>query len=245
MDKNVFRKVRKIPGKVWLVIALAAGMLGLTSVYLLGRTYLGGRTGMVINYLRNPEKYPDYEVEALTQCVDAPFLMPSKGFIGYIWGDSFKLFTRHQGIDIFGGTEAGITPVYAPYDGFVTREVGWLSSLIIRVPNDPLDPSRQIWLYMTHLADAEGNSFIDSAFPAGTREKAVYQGDLLGFQGDYSGNPARPVGVHLHFSIVRDDGTGHYLNELDIANTLDPSPYFGFALNAESPGSSDIPRCDP
>ena len=200
---------------------------------------------MVINFLRNPKQYPEYEVEALTRCGDAPFLMPSKGFIGYLWDDSFKLFNRHQGIDIFAGTDAGKTPVYAPYDGFVTREDGWKSSLIIRIPQDPLNPGRQIWLYMTHLADPDGNSFIESAFPPGTHDKSVFAGDLLGFQGDYSGNPTRPVGVHLHFSIVRDDGNGHYLNELDINNTLDPSPYLGFELNAKNLGKSEIPMCQP
>lgn len=200
---------------------------------------------MVINYLRNPEQHADYEVDALTRCGSAPFMLPSRGFIGYLWDDSFKPFHRHQGIDIFAGTEAGKMPVYTPYDGFLTREEGWLSSLIIRIPQDPLDPERQIWLYMTHLADAEGNSFIDSAFPQGTYDKPVFAGDLLGFQGDYSGDPARPVGVHLHFSIVKDDGLGNYLNELDIANTIDPTPYFGFELNAKVLGKSEIPKCKP
>lgn len=245
MEKNESNKTFRFPRRVWLIVVLAASMAGLAVFYLLGRTYLGGRNLMVINFLRNPGEYPEYEVEALTKCGNAPFLMPSKGFIGYLWDDSFKLFHRHQGIDIFAGTEAGKTPVYAPYDGFVTREEGWKSSLIIRIPQDPLDPSRQIWLYMTHLADAEGNSFIDSAFPPGTQDKPVFAGDLLGFQGDYSGDPARPVGVHLHFSIVRDDGAGNYLNELDILNTLDPTPYFGFELNAKVLGKSDIPGCKP
>ena len=245
MEKIASSKDRKIPRTACLIMVMAAGVIGLAGLYLLGRTFLGGRNTMVINYLRNPERYPEYEVEALTQCDDAPFLMPSKGFIGYLWNDSFKLFHRHQGIDIFAGTEAGKTPVYTPYDGLVTREEDWKSSLIIRIPQDPLDPGRQIWLYMTHLADAEGISFIDSAFPPGTLDKPVFAGDLLGFQGNYSGDPARPVGVHLHFSIVRDDGTGKYLNELEIANTLDPTPYFGFGLNAKGPGRSDIPRCKP
>jgi len=163
---------------------------------------------MVMNYLRNPAQYPDYEVQALTRCANAPFLLPSKGFIGYLWNDSFKPFNRHQGIDIFAGTDAGKTPVYAPYDGFLTREEGWRSSIIIRIPQDPLDPSRQIWLYMTHMADPEGNSFIDSAFPPGTYDKPVFTGDLLGFQGNYSGDPARPVGVHLHFRSSRMTATG-------------------------------------
>ncbi len=245
MEEKSFTKPYNFPRRACLMAVLAVGLIGLAGLFLLGRTYLGGRNKMVIDFIRNPGKFPAYEVEALTQCGGAPFLFPSKGFIGYLWGDSFKLFNRHQGIDIFAGTPSGKTPVYAPFDGYLTREEDWRSSLIIRIPEDPLDPSRQIWLYMTHLADAEGNSFIESAFPPGTYDKPVFAGDLLGYQGDYSGNPARPVGVHLHFSIVRDDGQENYLNELEILNTLDPTPYFGFDLNAKVLGRSDIPKCVP
>ena len=57
-----------------------------------------------------------------------------------------------------------------------------------------------------------------------------------------AGDPLNPVGVHLHFSIVRDDGSGHFTNELENANTLDPSPYFGLNLNANS-NTGEIPLC--
>jgi len=245
MSKTTLISLQKKHRTVFLVAILSAVAIGLAGLFLVVSTYVGGRNKMVFSYIRNPEQYPDYEVEALTQCGDAPFLLPSSGFIGYLWDDSFKLFNRHQGIDLFGGTDPGKTPVYAPYDGFLTREDGWHSSLIIRIPQDPLDPSRQIWIYMTHLADPSGNTFIDAAFPSGTIEKPVSAGDLLGFQGNYSGNPANPVGVHLHFSIVKDDGAGHYLNELDIRNTLDPSSYFGIELNAKQAEKSEIPKCQP
>lgn len=52
-------------------------------------------------------------------------------------------------------------------------------------------------------------------------------GTLLGYQGNYSGDPANPVGIHLHFSIVKDDGQGKFMNETRMENTLDPSPYLG------------------
>ena len=128
--------------------------------------------------------------------------------------------------------DPGITPVYAAYDGYLTRESGWKSTVIIRVPSDPLEPDRQIWTYYTHMADANGMSTIDPAFPPGTHEVFVKAGTLLGYQGNFSGTPGSPVGVHLHFSIVKDDGNGNYLNELEIKNTLDPSPYLGLPLNA-------------
>ena len=70
-------------------------------------------------------------------------------------------------------------------------------------------------------------SFIAAEFPPGTTEKFGNAGELLGYQGNYSGDPQNPVGVHLHFSITKDDGQGKYLNELKIQNTLDPSPYLG------------------
>jgi len=227
-------------GKLILGTALV-GVLALVGMYLY-RGYLSRRSAAVISFLNSPDTHPDWKTPALLRCPDAPFSFPSEGFVGYLWGDSFKLFHKHQGIDIFGGSQVGVTPVYAPYDGFLTREAGWKSSLIIRVPDDPLNPGSQIWLYMTHLADPQGESLITADFPPGTQDKPVRRGDLLGYQGNYSGNPQSPTGVHLHFSIVRDDSNGNYLNELDFENTLDPSPYFRLPLNART-NKDSIPRC--
>jgi hypothetical protein len=167
-------------------------------------------------------------------CPGAPFILPTDGFIGLLYADPRGPYSNsnpHQGIDIFSEGEPGITPVYAAYDGFVTREASWRSAVILRVPDDPLQSSNQIWLYYAHMADREGNSFIEPAFPPGTSELFVEQGTLLGYTGDYNGNSARTIWVHLHFSIVQDDGNGRYLNELEFANTLDPSPYLGMAVN--------------
>ncbi|MEZ4516970.1 MAG: hypothetical protein R3C44_09080 [Chloroflexota bacterium] len=56
------------------------------------------------------------------------------------------------------------------------------------MPDDPLQPGRQIWLYYAHMADREGNSFIVDAFPPGISEVYVEQGTLLGYTGDYNGD---------------------------------------------------------
>ena len=190
-----------------------------------------GRLVKFRQWIRNPAARPEWKLAAGSQCGTAPFLFPTDGFAGFLWGDSFSLRHTHQGIDVFAGTEAGITPVVAAYAGYLTRLPEWKSAVIVRVPDDPLQPGRQIWLYYTHMADRFGNSFISSEFPAGTSEKLVETGEFLGYQGDYSGNPDNPVGVHLHFSIVEDDGTGRFKNELEIDNTLDPSPYLELPLN--------------
>ncbi len=183
-------------------------------------------------------------------CPNAPFILPVAGFIGLLYEDPRGPYSKrnpHQGLDIFSEGAAGITPVYAAYDGYVTRDANWRSALIIRVPDDPLRPEEQIWLYYTHMADRAGSSFIVDAFPPGTNEQFVEQGTLLGFTGDYNGNSARTIWVHLHFSIVKDDGNGRYLNELEFGNSLDPSPYLGMSLNYQcEPSASSctaIPRC--
>lgn len=176
-------------------------------------------------------------------CPGAPFILPADGFIGLLYADPGGPYSEeqpHQGIDIFSDGEPGVTPVYAAYDGYITREPTWKSTLIQRVPQDPLNPQRQIWLYYTHMADKSGkNDFIEPAFAPGTREFFVEQGTLLGYTGDYSGSPVRSVWTHLHFSIVLDDGDGNYLNELIFGNTVDPSPYLGmdvvFERNRELP----------
>lgn len=167
-------------------------------------------------------------------CPGAPFVLPSDGFIGLLYGDPrgpYSVANPHQGIDIFSDGAPGEVPVYAAYDGYVSREPGWQSTVIMRVPDDPLQPGRQIWLYYTHMADREGNNFIIDAIPPGTSELFVEQGTLLGYTGDYNGTSARDIWVHLHFSIVQDDGNGRYLNELEYTNTLDPSPYLGRDVN--------------
>jgi peptidoglycan LD-endopeptidase LytH len=194
-------------------------------------------------WINNPAAHADWKLSAGTQCGLAPFLFPTDGMVGFLWGDMMGKLHRHQGIDIFAGTGINLTKVVAAYPGYLSRLPDWKSSVIVRVPNDPLEPSRQIWLYYTHMADQNGNSFISDEFSAGTSEKYIEAGTLLGYQGDYSGDPNNPVGVHLHFSIVKDDGTGHFKNELDINNTYDPSPYFGLTLNAYE-NQAEVPVCD-
>lgn len=98
------------------------------------------------------------------------------------------------------------------------------------------------------MADREGNDFIEEAFAPGTYGEFVEQGTLLGYTGEYNGDSLRDIWVHLHFSIVLDDGNGRYLNELDFNNTLDPSPYLGMSVNyacgESNGGCSENPVCE-
>jgi hypothetical protein len=231
-----------------LVGLLAIGLLAGLLIYVALEVRPGGnnateRGKYVWAFLTDPSATQNYVIQARTRCGLAPFIFPTTGMAGYIWDDSFRPGHRHQGIDIFAGTDVGVTPVIAAYPGYLTRQGDWKSSVIVRVPDDPLHPGQQIWLYYTHMADSGGNSFVSPDFPPGTEEMYIEAGTQLGYQGNYSGDPNNPVGVHLHFSVVRDDGSGHYTNELDIHNTYDPSPYLGLRLNAHS-NPDQIPVCE-
>jgi hypothetical protein len=213
-----------------LSILVVIGIAAAGTAYYTYRPNIG-RLDKFRQWRQNPASHTDWKLTAGSRCGSAPFLFPTDGFAGFLWGDSFGLRHTHQGIDVFAGTDVGLTRVISAYPGYLTRSPDWKSAVIVRVPEDPLQTGRQIWLYYTHMADEHGNSFISSEFPAGTFEKRIEAGTLLGYQGNYSGDPNNPVGVHLHFSIVEDDGTGKFKNELDIKNTLDPSPYLGLPLN--------------
>lgn len=225
---------------VWSVLIVAS----LVGGYFAYRTLQQGRSrsATVMEWLRHPQDHPDWAITIGRRCAEAPFILPTSGLVGYLWNDTFHAGRRHQGIDIFAGTSAGQTPVVAAYGGYLTRLPEWKSSVIVRLPDDPLHPGRQIWLYYTHMADRDGNSYISSAYPAGSYEIPIETGTLLGYQGNYSGDTYNPVGVHLHFSIVMDDGSGSFRNELEIQNTLDPSPYLGLPLNA-SLNQGIVPIC--
>ena len=239
MGKNNFMNKKTV------LLLSVVGLSVIVAIMVFVQLYFSeaSRSRQVVRFIRNPESNQDKILPALSRCGDAPFIMPTTGMIGFIWDDSFRPGHRHQGIDIFGGTGVGETPIYAAYDGYLTRQSDWKSSLIIRIPSDPLNPENQIWTYYTHMADPSGVSLISDAFPPGTTEKFVAAGTFLGTQGNYSGTPGNPTGVHLHFSIVKDNGGGQFLNELKIENTLDPSPYFRMALNANS-NDDGIPFCD-
>jgi peptidoglycan LD-endopeptidase LytH len=227
-----------------VLIILGITVAVMLGVYVLYRSYfsISQRARKVFEYLRNPQTHHESVIPALTRCDDAPFILPTTGLIGFLWDDSFRPGHRHQGIDIFSGAGVGETPVYAAYEGYLTRLPDWKSSVIIRIPSDPLQPDRQIWTYYTHMANESGESKILDDFPAGINEVFVEAGTLLGFQGNYSGTPDNPTGIHLHFSIVKDDGQGKFLNELEIDNTLDPSPYFGMSLNGKA-NTDHFPAC--
>jgi len=171
-------------------------------------------------------------------CPNAPWMLPTDGVLGVLWRDDrvppYGEDYVHTGLDIFGEGRENTVPVYAVADGLLTRLPGWKSAVIIQ-HDDPLRPGEVVWSFYSHMASGSGlESYIAADFPPGSRGVPVVAGQLLGYQGVWSGNPLTPGWMHLHFSVVRAAEDGSFLNETLLENTLDPSPYLGIVGNAES-----------
>ena len=238
---NLINRIRRTKRRTLLILVIvllvALPVIGWVGWRLIRRAAYSPTSKQLDAWFSDPASRPALVTSLVKPCPGAPFRLPSVGFVGFLYGDPTAPYTplnAHSGVDIFGYGDPGTVPVYAAYDGYLTRLAGWISAVIIRIPHDPLDPSRQIWTYYTHMANLSGErSFISDAFPPGTSEKFVTRGTRLGYQGLYNGGiGARPIGMHVHFSVVLSDSSGSFRNETYISNTLDPSPYFGFNVNA-------------
>lgn len=224
-----------------LTAVILLPLLLLLTLYTFRRQLAGPRIPRIGPWFANPVAHADWQVEIGSRCGNAPMIFPTTGFIGVGWGDGLWPFYQHTGYDIFSPAGAeNVTPNIAAYDGYLTRETDWLSTVIIRHPDfppfdgSPLAPGEQIWSYYTHMASPNGSlSYVDPAFPPGTREKFVTAGTLLGYQGTWSGRPNDPVGLHLHFSIATSKPDGSYTNETQIGNTYDPALFLGLTANEE------------
>jgi murein DD-endopeptidase MepM/ murein hydrolase activator NlpD len=225
-----------------LVVTAGGGVVAL----MLYSRSLSDSNDYIQRWFDDPARRADLITVQRVPCPGAPFLLPSDGLIGLLWKDAaapYNVLRRHSGLDIFGDGTPGTVPVYAAYDGYLTRRPDWKASVIIRHA-DPLQPGRTIWTYYTHMAARDGDeSFVAEAFPPGISDVWVTQGTLLGYQGEYSGDGLFPVGLHVHFSIVKSDPDGSFKNEARPGNTLDPSPYLGMDVNIESKPPRPI-RCE-
>lgn len=235
----MIKRVSSLPRWVLLMLALLMLALVLGGGYVFVRFWgvsQSNSSAPIRRWFDDPAARPGLmTVRDRVACPGAPFILPSNGFIGLLWGDPIGPYTvlnPHSGIDIFGDGTPGEVPIYAAYAGYLTRLPDWFSTVIIR-HDDPLQPGRTIWTYYTHMGSRDGaESYVAAAFPPGTDEVWVEQGTLLGHQGDYAGVGRPPVGLHVHFSVVLSGADGLFTNEARISNTLDPSPYLGMEVSS-------------
>ncbi|MEZ4870593.1 MAG: M23 family metallopeptidase [Caldilineaceae bacterium] len=193
-------------------------------------------------WIDDPAGHAAWSIQGGQRCANALMLLPTTGYIGFGWNDSFRPGHHHSGLDIFSPDgQTNVTPVFAAYDGYLTREADWKSTVIIRHPDFPaveavgIRAGEQIWSYYTHMAARDGaTSFVAPEFPPGVHEIFVRAGTLLGHQGNWGGSPLQLTGLHLHFSLVKSTDNGGYRDERELANTYNPIALLG--LTEITPG---------
>lgn len=160
---------------------------------------------------------------ALQACAGAPWRLPTDAGLGVSW---------HAGmLDFFGEGSEKAVPVYAVADGRLMRRPDWDNGVAIQHDN-PLRPGEKVWSYYADMADASGSeSYIVSDFPPGSSGVPVERGQLLGYQGAWSGRPFWSAPTHLWFAVISAVEDGAFPHEVTMENVLDPTPYLGIQGN--------------
>lgn len=155
-------------------------------------------------------------------CAGAPWRLPSRADMGVQWDGARLTF--------FGRGKGGQTPVVAVANGWLTRRAEWPARVAV-LHADPLEPGAQVWSFYDGLASADGaTSYIAPEFPPGSEGVPVKQGQVLGYQGEWSGEQSRtPLWAQLRFGVVRPAPGGRFPASFE-ANLVDPTPYLGVTL---------------
>ncbi len=179
-------------------------------------------------------------------CAGAPWSLPSDSALGMWW--------YNQTLSLMGAGFDNTVPVYAVADGVLLRRADWPDAVAI-LHADPLESGAQVWTFYGGMASADGGeSYVSAAFPPGSADARVRQGDLLGYQGSYP-----HFWVHLHFAVLpalpdgefpaalvwRDTGDDLTLRRvLQIADRRNPAEYLGtFSSTVAGAGDWLSPRC--
>ncbi|MEE8392089.1 MAG: glycosyltransferase family 39 protein [Anaerolineae bacterium] len=142
----------------------------------------------------------------LEACPGAPWRLPTRGDLG-MWWVTYQLGFMGEGYE-------NAVPVYAVADGSLMRRLDWNSAVAIQ-HDDPLRPGEKIWSYYGDMASGwGGESFVVPNFSPGSEGMPVKAGQLLGYQGQWSGQQGNPIWVHLHFAVVPALADGSFPSEI-------------------------------
>ncbi len=168
-------------------------------------------------------------------CAGAVWRLPTAAQHGVRWRDGF--------VDFFGRGNTGELPVYSVADGLLMRRDDWADAVAVQ-HDDPFVTGRKVWTYYAHMAGPRGDaSFVAPDFAPAAANVLVKTGDLIGYQGSWSGRPNFPMWVHVRFAVVRARDDGSFPTALTPDVLLDPAPYLGLAAPAGSKGTLRPLRC--
>ncbi len=158
-------------------------------------------------------------------CDGAPWQLPSSSLVGVI--------THEDSIDFLGRGNENSIPVFAVADGLLFRLPGWDNQVAI-LHDDPLRSGEQIWsVYGDMAGSMSSQSYVASEFPPGSNGIPVAAGDLLGYQGVWSGQERQRTWVHVNFSILEATRGDQFPGEQESHLALPYGPYLGIANSGQ------------
>lgn len=162
--------------------------------------------------------------EAISQCSGAPWHLPTQADLGLQWEkEGLKL-------DFYGKMPEGADPVYAVADGLLTRPKDVPGRLMIQ-HDDPFNSGRKVWSVYWNLLKANGvDELVSTEFPPGSESIPVKKGQMLGYQGSFSGKPGFPGWSYVGFGVVEPGADGTYPAQIALKNWIDPRDFLGVAI---------------
>jgi hypothetical protein len=92
------------------------------------------------------------------------------------------------------------------------------------------------------MAAANGtDSYVVQDFPLGAAGIPVNAGQLLGYQGTWSGKPYWPGWMYVHFAVLPAGNRDDFPSELTLESALDPTPYLNMELKPETETTNSQP----
>jgi len=170
-------------------------------------------------------------------CSGGFWRLPSRANLGYRYDQG--LLTLYS-----AGAEGQIS-VTAAADGWVYRSYDLPGGSMIVVYDDPLAPEERVIAYYGDMLAYRGNDqYVSGVYPTGTQGLPISKGDLIGYQGMWSGTINRQDWLHVTFGIAPFNQ--NYLDDpaLLLDNLINPASYFGIDIDPSSDSVERI-KCQP